>query len=388
MTTENTCEEIECEDGITRPADECVHTDTGWHAIDDCVEVNGAWYDQNDDQVCYVERHGEFFLTEECTIVDGDWEHDDDCTHCACCCEACITDDMSSDPNGDYICDGCYERHCSCCDSCGDTCWDDDLEDGVCEDCREAAPQLISSYGDKSANHLRSETRDKLRFGVELEVEGYDNATQAAKYIRQFLPADYCTLKRDGSLGEAGVEIVTRPDSMAVHKRLFDALFADSPGRALSSWNTGRCGMHVHVSRAALSHLQIGKMMCFLNEPSAANFLAKIAGRKPCHWCKVHKKKIGDFRRDGDRYTAFNVTNKQTVEIRIFKGTLAAAGFFKNLEFVAALVEFTAPATRSIAQATSHRAFCDWLPKKQYPHLHAFLTAKGFIRRRSTAAAA
>jgi hypothetical protein len=220
---------------------------------------------------------------------------------------------------------------------------------------------------------------------VELEVEGYDTAEQAAEYIRQHLPATYCTLKRDGSLGESGVEIVTRPDSMAVHKRMFGALFKDSPGKALSSWTNGRCGMHVHVSKAALSQLQIGKMLCFLNEPAAVNFISKIAGRKPCNWCKVHKKKITDTRREHDRYTALNVTNNHTVEVRIFKGTLAEAGFMKNLEFVQALVEFTAPASRSISQATSHRAFCEWLPKKAYPHLHAFLVAKGFIRRRNAA---
>ena len=378
---------IECDDGIERPAEECVQThDERWLPADECVEIDGAFYSTSEDDICYVESRGEWFHTEDCTLVGDCWEHDDDCVICQSCRDAILEDNACSDPSGNSVCESCYDDQCGSCSECGDCCWNEDLdEDGCCSACQ--SPRLIACYSDKTANHLRSETRDKLRFGVELEVEGYESAEEAAEYVRQFLTPAYCVLKRDGSLGEAGVEIVTRPDSMAVHRREFGRLFADSPGRALSSWNTGRCGMHVHISRSALSQLQIGKMLCFLNEPAAMNFISKIAGRKPCHWCKAHKKKISDCRHDHDRYSALNVTGSRTVEVRIFKGTLAESGFLKNLEFVEALVEFTAPGSRSISQATSHRAFCDWLPKKQYPHLHQFLVSKGFIRRRRSEAA-
>ena len=388
MTTANTQDTVTCGDGQERPAEDCVQVVGGaWYPIDECVTIGDEWYFSDDTRICYVESRDEWFLREDCTLVSGDWEHDDDVSHCDRCCRAMLSENSHAAPDGEDYCERCFDAHVQCCPGCGDGFWEDDdsLDDeGYCERC--STPRLISNYSDKTANRLRSETKDKLRFGVELEVEGYETAEQAATYIRQFLPSEYCTLKRDGSLGEAGVEIVTRPDSIAVHKRMFGTLFADSPGRALSSWNTGRCGMHVHISRAALSQLQIGKMMCFLNEPAAMTFISKVAGRRPCHWCKVHKKKLSDVRHERDRYTALNVTGSQTVEIRIFKGTLAEAGFLKNLEFVQALVEFTTPASRSIAQATSYRAFCDWLPKKTYPHLHAFLVRKGFIRRRSAAA--
>jgi hypothetical protein len=385
MTTDNTCEEIECEDGVTRPVDDCVETPTGWWSVDDCVEVNGTWYQMGDDDICYVERHDEWYLVEDCTVVEGDWEHDSDVSCCDSCHEAFYDGDLSDDPSGGHICDSCMSAHCSDCTECGELCWDEDMTDGLCESCEEASGGLICNYSDKSANRLRSETTDRLRFGIELEVEGYNSAEEAAEYIRRFLPVDYCTLKRDGSLGSSGVEIVTRPDSMAVHKQKFQPFFDDSPGRELSSWNTGRCGMHVHVSRSALSQLQVGKMLCFVNDPAAANFLAKVAGRRPCNWCKVHKKKITDCKYDDDRYAALNISGHRTVEFRIFKGTLAPSGFHKNLEFVAALVEYTAPCSRSIAEATSYRAFCEWLPRKQYPHLYAFLKTKGFMRARRAA---
>lgn len=386
MTTTNTEMDVLCEDGVTRPLSVCVQDHRGrWHDAEDCIDIYGSYYNFNDANICYVESRDEWCMREDCIRVGSGWEHENDAFTCPMCNRGCMDEDGYDDPDGDTICERCMNCHTCSCTNCGDRQWCDENnldEDGYCEECAEPA-SLISGYSDRSANRLKSETKDKLRFGVELEVEGYDTAEQAAEYIRQHLPATYCTLKRDGSLGEAGVEIVTRPDSIAVHKRMFGALFKDSPGRALSSWTNGRCGMHVHISKAALSQLQIGKMLCFLNEPAAVNFISKIAGRKPCNWCKVHKKKLTDVRKERDRYTALNVTNAHTVEVRIFKGTLAEAGFMKNLEFVQALVEFTAPGSRSIAQATSHRAFCDWLPKKAYPHLHAFLTAKGFIRRRA-----
>lgn len=389
MTTENAEAEVLCEDGETRPLSVCRQDWRGqWHDEEDCVEVDDRTFNMQDALICYVESRDEWCMRTDCIRVGSQWAHENDAFYCHICDRGCFDDDASSDPDGGSICERCYENHVCSCSNCGDEQWCEANsldEDGYCEQC--AAPRsLISSYSDKTANRLKSETMDKLRFGVELEVEGYDSPEEAAQYIRNFLPDTYCTLKRDGSLGEAGVEIVTRPDSVAVHKRMFGQMFKDSPGRALSSWNTGRCGMHVHISRAALSQLQIGKMLCFLNEPAAVNFISKVAGRRPCNWCKVHKKKITDTRREHDRYTALNVTGSQTVEVRIFKGTLAEAGFMKNLEFVQALVEFTAPASRSIAQATSYRAFCDWLPKKTYPHLHAFLTTKGFIRQRRDAA--
>lgn len=386
MTTPATDEEVLCEDGETRPRSVCVQThDDRWIPEDEKVVLYDGTVCHQDDDVCYVESREEWYWQEDCTVAGDYWELDEDCTSCRCCGESILISDAFDAPGSGSLCESCYQSEVSRCESCGTEQWSDNCnfdEDGLCEDCQ---PTLIAGYSDKSANRLRSETKDKLRFGIELEVEGYESSNQAAEYIRTLLDPAYCTLKRDGSLGEAGVEIVTRPDSVAVHKRMFAAFFKDSPGRALSSWNTGRCGMHVHVSRSALSELQIGKMLCFLNEPAAVNFISKIAGRKPCSWCKVHKKKVGDVFREGDRYTALNVTGSNTVEVRIFKGTLAEVGFLKNLEFVQALVEFTSPASRSIAEATSYRAFCEWLPRKAYPNLFQFLVSKGFIRRRNAA---
>lgn len=398
---------VECEDGEIRLRTDCVECDDGeWRPLADCEEdMDGNWHPADEvitlacGDVVHQDRDGivmradhEYDWIDDCMEVDGDWYPSDECFSCGNCGANGLNDDGYSTPrHRDTYCQSCYDDHCTTCDECGDTIWREDSygdDDGncMCESCHADNPRLILSYGDKSANHLRPESRDRLLFGVELEVESLTSDTEGAEYVRGFLPKEYCVFKHDGSLGAGGFEIVTRPDSVVVHKRHWQKLFADSPGKRLRSWIGGRCGMHVHVTKSALSQLQLGKMLCFLNDPANERFVSTVAGRKPTHWCKVSPKKPSDIGKQVERYVALNITNR-TAEFRIFRGTMKETTFYKNLEFVQALCEFCSPAARSISQASSFRVFCDWLRKKDYPNLHAFLVAKGFIQDRKRGAA-
>jgi len=391
---------VDCADGVTRPQDDCVQVEGGdWHLIgntrltydglryhaDEIVVLScgNRYAHQDDDDLVHL-AGGDFGLYDECTSIDGEWYDSEECCTCEVCCNAVHDDDAYSSPGDGMLCQSCMENHCTTCDRCEGRAWANDLifdeesDHYLCQRCSERDRTLIKSYGDKTANRKESETKDLLRYGVELEVEHKTDAEKGAKYVSKFLDKQYVTFKRDGSLGHTGFEIVTRPDSMEVHKRKFKALFDDRPGKQLTSWSNGRCGMHVHITKSELSQLQLGKMLCFLNEPANTNMISKIAGRKPGRWCRVYKKKVTDIHRPDERYVALNIT-EHTAEVRIFRGTLSQAGFFKNLEFVQALVEFCAPANRGIREAVSAREFCRWLPRKSYPTLHKFLVERGFI---------
>lgn len=392
---------VECDDGEFRLRTDCVECDDGdWRPMADCEEdMDGNWHPADEvitlasgdvvhqDRDGIVMRHdGEYDWLDDCSEVDGEWYPSDDVFSCGNCGTNCHNEDGYSTPgHRDTYCRSCYDDHCTMCDECGDTIWRDDAcydeesDACCCSECHNATPRLILGYGDKSANKLQPESRDRLLFGIELEVESPLGDTAGAEYVRGFLPKDYCVFKHDGSLGEGGFEIVTRPDSVAVHKRHWDTLFNDSPGKRLRSWIGGRCGMHVHVTKSALSQLQLGKMLCFLNDPANERFVSVVAGRKPCSWCKVSPKKPTDIGKQLERYVALNITPR-TAEFRIFRGTVKGTTFYKNLEFVQALCEFCSPAARSIAEASSFRVFCQWLRKRDYPNLHAYLVAKGFIQ--------
>lgn len=388
MTTANTSEDLVlCGDGIRRPPSGVFrdYGRVGWPAGTNVRTWNGHTVSSLDPAV--VPYGGGWYFRSEMTTLDGEEIPLRLTFTCHGCGERGNRNDRRIAPDGRSRCHCCHDDSVTGCDECCSECMVDDVHerDGnlLCPDCFNPG---VLGYSDRAANRLTPESKDTLLYGIELEVESEESLNAGVKYIRQWLTPTYCVLKRDGSLSETGVEIVTRPDSMAVHRKQWQKFFDDSPGRALTSWANGRCGMHVHVSKAALSQLQLGKMLCFLNDPANQNMIAKIAGRSKSRWCRVYKKKISDVcHGDGDRYVALNITER-TAEFRIFKGTLHHAGFLKNLEFVESLVAFCGPAQRSIADATSYRSFCDWLPKKEYPNLHAFLTRKGFLRRRRNAA--
>lgn len=229
----------------------------------------------------------------------------------------------------------------------------------------------------------------------------------------------------------------------------------DSILKSLKSFNTTTCGMHIHLSRNATTPLQVGKMLAFLNEPKNKDFVVAVAGRESVQWCKMLKKKVTDaydVRRDTqyppipacpacgattdfedgggvwicsnqgcceydlvdevkgpdglplgvlknngthpnsrDRYTALNLSNQNTIEMRIFKGTLKETSFLKNIEFAHALAMFSADVGLGYDKVTqsfsgiSHIEFCKWLDNRRrglYPNLALFLESKGFVPKR------
>lgn len=208
---------------------------------------------------------------------------------------------------------------------------------------------------------------DALRYyGVELEVNSRKAATHAetCKKVHEDIGTDFAILKFDRSTGELGFEIVTAPATLAYHRQAWEKFFAGSAS-LVSSWENGRCGMHVHISRAAFqnpSHLS--KMMAFYNAPINKDFIERIAGRQSEYAIIDPKanvmvaKMLGIESNKGEaarpinatfkagkgtqkKYSAVNLQHTDTVEVRIFKGNVSKIGFFKNLEFVDAVMEYS-----------------------------------------------
>ena len=245
---------------------------------------------------------------------------------------------------------------------------------------------MLESYDCDDANYYPRWHKGPDIIGIELEVEGKISQDRAENYIRNIggftdgFVHDYVCLKRDGSLGPNGVEIVTRPDHIEEHKRRWAKFFDDKPSKILRSWDTRRCGMHVHVNRGWLTPLQTAKAVVFANEPQNMHLLQTVAGRYQSRWCSYSKKKLSKRYTDG-KYTAINTRSQSTIEFRIFRGTLARDGFFKNLEFVMAVLDFCKPAVTSIADAQSSRKFLGHVQenRREYPLLYKFLCDKEFL---------
>lgn len=219
-----------------------------------------------------------------------------------------------------------------------------------------------------------------LFFGAELEVEAINghSCRDRADCVMSFCDAWACA-KHDGSLNN-GFEIVSRPMEYEMTLRRWLKLL-NVGFRNLRSWKTSSCGMHVHVSRRPLTQLQIAKMLVFINSPRAEKLVTAVAGRYSTGYSRVKNKQWRDARGgyNSDRYEMVNLQNDNTVEFRIFKGTLSPFGFARNLQFVKAMVDFTAPASGvTLAQTQSPTSFLSFVleRQKEYPELFRQLVTR------------
>lgn len=347
----------------------------------DVVELHDGDYALDEDTVCL--HDGDYALSGDAKVCrgydeyylvsDGEYWHDRWYSHdylgeytfvCDCCGQRCDNDEHSSD------------GYCVSCDS----------SDSDEEEEEESDRAGLSNYSCKRADYMQPEGKGPLYFGIELEVEargGYYRPDEVSRAYNA-LGRDYVVCKSDGSLSdERGFEIVTRPDSVEVHKRKW-AAFIQIASNTLSSWSNGRCGMHIHATRAALSQLQLGKMLVFLNHVNNAWLVKLVAGRALKDWaCLEHGKKIVDGKKlSPNRYVALNVT-EFTAELRIFKGTLKPSSFWKNLEFYAAVIAFCAPAEHSTLDVESPQKFLRYVQAKAktYPNLDSFLQHRNAYER-------
>lgn len=323
------------------------------------------------EDVRHCSGYDEFYLLGDGRAWDGSWYSEDYLDEHTFVCESC--DHRLH--NDDYAADG----HCQ-------SCWDERDSDDE-EECEPANPYAVKTYGNRSADYKMSEGKGPLFYGIELEVECKSGVFYDGEVKRSYmaLGLDYVVLKRDGSLSDAGFEIVTRPDSLDIHKRRWDG-FIKTASQTLTSWTNGRCGMHIHASRAALTQLQLGKMLVWVNHANNESVVKTTAGRSLKQWaCIETGKKLTDgkkYKLSPNRYVALNVRD-ETVELRIFRGTLKPESFFKNLEFYDALIAFCAPANHSCTDIETPQLFLRFVTDnaKTYPNLHEFYVRRGVYSR-------
>lgn len=288
------------------------------------------------------------------------------------------------EPSALYACDSCMANRftCSVCHSLRDTRYNRASRGpDICISCRESADELIKSSCFKG--FAKPIGDGPLFFGVELETEVSDDREAMALLIQERV-GEFCVMKNDGSL-QNGIEIVSCPASFEAHKTLWDKLFFP-PLRGLTSWRSGRCGIHIHMTKKAIKEKQFGRMLVLVNATRNAKLITTIAGRGAggeCGYARRHDKGIEDAKRRWEKYEALNNYNGITYELRIFRGTLTYKSFHKNIEFAHALTAFCADDELTQADCEKPDKFLAWLGEHTgaYPNLFNFLVRKGFIEK-------
>ena len=302
------------------------------------------------------------------------------CSHCDT-----YVSDFTVTAGGYSICNNCYEGNYFTCDYCGRVIHNDDYgEDGYCQGCCRSENLLEYNY--KPVFNFYGKPRNDLFFGIELEIENIEEEESIDNIVDNLHHSLYA--KEDGSL-DNGFEIVSHPASFKWIKenlKHWRKVF-DLSKQGFRSYQTDTCGMHVHMSRKAFGTLQLYKLLkIFYENPK---FILIMSRRSRMHQLKRYSSLTSDesliikarkpYENDyGKRYTAVNLCNPDTIEIRIFRGTLAEIGFMRNLEFCKAVYDFTKRV--SIKNCSPPNLIKHVINSKQYPNLHKFIIDKDLAK--------
>ena len=333
---------------------------------EDCVTTEYGQYCRT----CFEEN---FVLCSDC----GCFEHIDNAHY------------VSS--RNDYICDSCYLDDYATCESCervfhlDDLEWNDDYDCYYCRECDEEynSDSPIASYHTHKNHHrpifhtengIQNDDSNNLFLGAEIEVDNGNYREETAREVIDIMN-DFLYCEHDGSLND-GFEMITQPATLNYHKSImnkykeaFDTLIRNG----FRSHNTTTCGLHIHFNRSYLGangsqeqEMAIVRLL-YLTEKMWDD-LSKFARRnlENCRWAKKYNKDAQDVVKEikennygneivaGDRYMGVNLTNRTTIEFRIFKGTLKLNTYIATLQLVDLLVNLAKDNSISITDLQNY----------------------------------
>jgi hypothetical protein len=191
-----------------------------------------------------------------------------------------------------------------------------------------------------------------------------------------------------------------------------------------NAWNE-HIGMHVHVSRAPYTRNNIARMILFMYNQRNRPFHEAIARRNLAQtYCRGNYKRswtkaytqlpttfphaawlthaaevdervrpyeitrsyegVGYDVRQDQRFEALNLTNRRTIEFRLFKSSTEANIVRSNLEYCYAVIEFCTPG-RSLRELYNVAYFCNYVAANaaRFPALASRIAQNSYARFRS-----
>lgn len=278
---------------------------------------------------------------------------------CIRCGERIWNDDNAGDC-GTPLCLSCYNDYYTSCTRCGrllhrdDANYEGEYEDEpYCSDCHSQffSDQIISDYYYKPSPIFYG--NGNRFFGVELEVDDAGECEDSAEAVIDIANSGgkthiYC--KHDGSLDD-GFEIVTHPMTLDYHcnSMPWERILNELRSMGYLSHKANTCGLHIHVNRNALGSTQaeqdacIARILYFFEKHWEE--LLKFSRRTEyqlSRWAarygyKDQPKELLDHAKKGTgngRYVCINLQNTDTIEFRIFRGTLKYNTLIATLQLV------------------------------------------------------
>lgn len=255
------------------------------------------------------------------------------------------------------------------------------------------------SYYSSEYTDIAGKLRSQLYMGFELELEvgrgvsRNDCAEHVCETINEGNGDSVVYLKEDGSI-QNGFEIVSHPMTLdfAMNHFKWNGI-SDLIKKGCKSWDATNCGLHIHMSRNAfVDDKHLFKFFKFLYDNSSD--MKAFAGRSVSYakWDKSaflngwrnYDETTGNYNMqfsssfmkhakgegyNEDRYTAVNLQNRHTIELRFFRPSLNPNTVISALQFCEALFNYTETEcnTQQIMSggALAFRSFASWVKTQQ-----------------------
>ena len=305
---------------------------------------------------------------------------------CDACGERVYSEDAVEDSNY-TLCESCFDEdyvRCADCDRIlrrDRAYWDDD--DAYCSSCWDDHCSVIHEYS--YTPDLVFHGKGLRHFGVELEIDGGGTDRYNAEKLLNIANAEAENLyiKTDGSLDD-GLELVTHPMTLEYHlnEMPWAAVLCKAQELDYLSHAAGTCGLHVHISRLAFGCTYeqqedaIARLLYFVEKfwAELLRFSRRTQGQMN-RWAARYGMKLTPTDQMSHaknscagRYTAVNLTNSDTVEIRMFRGTLKLNTLKATLQMVNHLCEVAVSLSDSEVQDMSWFDFLDTVHEPELIH--------------------
>lgn len=378
---------------------------------DDYEEDDGKYYCRScfdNENVFICHDCGHIYSLDRRISVNENWPEDqfyvcricaDEYYKCEDCGEYFTNDHLyNEDDWGVAICDDCGD-HWYTCDDCGclvheDNVYVDRHENHYCEscfydNCHNRSAGYVWGYHDRDEDfEFHGEYKpNQMYLGVELETDKGDNYEAYSEDLYELSDSESLFYQmEDGSLRN-GIEIISQPCTLDYHLNEFPWEDIAQVARRydFKSHDAGTCGLHVHVSCAALG--ETGTEQDLTKAKIAILFdhlweqLVKFSRRSNFEYCAKLNANVTN--EDSEtvavaktksvargHYRALNMSNYHTLEFRIFRGTLNVNTIKATLEFVSGMTHYCLDHT---LQECLDASWADVAQYEVYPELETYL---------------
>jgi hypothetical protein len=261
-------------------------------------------------------------------------------------------------------------------------------------------PASYWGYETKKSGNKRRPIKGQLYYGLELEYElddPYDSSV-TSELVNDAHELHFGACE-DSSLDE-GVEFKSKPLCIELVKKRTEKLLNEIRGRVSSA---STCGLHIHVSKSALSLMQIGLIQEFIYNPENKEFINKISGRSPNTYCQrnfSYKKTSrlaegcgqgGDEKKKdfycNEKYEALNFQHTHTIEFRMFRSSMRKHRVIGRIEFIQALIQWCGVSCRQTSlDVIDHKNFIEFVKtsgRKRFPMLLELMYEKDILQKKT-----